>query len=339
MSRTETCQSCGSKLAPNQPRPKGRVCSACHKQNPEGFSYCGFCASPMETTEHRARILELAAPPGGWPSLTSELVEVRFYLQQGLFDDAYELLSILQRRHPGHPQLVDLARKPKAATRVDTDVLALVDAVLADSVNLASKIPRRQAPKWHAPSTPGPDRTQAHTTVSSKSGEDKPKTPVKSSKAASRDSGKHASTSKQKHTVKTGGQKTTATPQRPSPTATKTKSGAQKSTSTTGRRPIAAAPPRGRTELYKVGDAPLSASAKAPPNSGHTVVVDALQPATPFEPIVEAVEPASSKRAAKPGRKRPPEEAAPAPEPAATEGESPKKRRVSFGEHVLNRLR
>lgn len=343
MSRTDTCHACGSKLAPNQPRPKGRVCSACHKNNPEGFSYCGFCASPMETTEHRARILELAAPPGGWPNLTSELVEVRFYLQQGLFDDAYELLSILQRRHPGHPQLVDLARKPKTATRVDTDVLALVDGVLADSVNLASKIPRRQAPKWHAPSTPGPDRTQAHTTVSSKSearSESKSaKLPTKASKAASRESGRHTTTGKQKHTAKTGGQKTTATPQRPAPTTTKSKSGPQKPSSVTGRRPIAAAPPRGRTELYKVGDAPLHGSAKpAAPNSGHTVVVDALQPAAPFADPVVAEAPAS-KRAAKAGRKRPPEEQAPTAEPTATERESPKKRRVSFGEHVLNRLR
>jgi len=306
----------------------------------------------METTEHRARILELAAPPGGWPSLTSELVEVRFYLQQGLFDDAYELLSILQRRHPGHPQLVDLARKPKAATRVDTDVLALVDAVLADSVNLASKIPRRQAPKWGAPSTPGPDRTQAHTTVArgqtrTESRADSrahrqaepasAKNPTKPNKTAARESGKHTPTGKQKHTAKTGGQKTTATPQRPAPTTTKSKSGPQKSAGPTGRRPIAAAPPRGRTELYKVGDAPLQASAKpAAPNSGHTVVVDALHPPAPFEPVAEE---APSKRAAKAGRKRPPEEQAPKPEPAAAEGESPKKRRVSFGEHVLNRLR
>jgi dimethylhistidine N-methyltransferase len=36
----------------------------------------------MEDTQMRARMSELAAPPGGWPSLTSELVEVRFYLQQ-----------------------------------------------------------------------------------------------------------------------------------------------------------------------------------------------------------------------------------------------------------------
>jgi hypothetical protein len=306
----------------------------------------------METTEHRARILELAAPPGGWPNLTSELVEVRFYLQQGLMDDAYELLSILQRRHPGHPQLVDIARKPKAATRVDTDVLALVDAVLADSVNLASKMPRRQATKWNAPSTPGPDRTQAHTTVSSSAraeartesrtearteSKSSAKTPTKPNKAATRESGKHASTGKQKHTAKTGGQKTTAIPQRPSPTSTKTKSGAQKSAGITGRRPVAAAPPRGRTELYKVGDAPLQAGAKPlPPNSGHTVVVDALQPATPFEPVAEE---APSKRGGKSGRKRPPEERAPTPEPEASEGESAKKRRVSFGEHVLNRLR
>ena len=336
MSRTEMCPTCGSKLGPNHARPKERVCSACHKGNPEGFSYCGFCASPMETTEHRARILELAAPPGGWPNLTSELVEVRFYLQQGLMDDAYELLSILQRRHPGHPQLIDIARKPKAAARVDTGVLALVDAVLAESVNLVAKIQRRQAPKWQAPSAPGPDRTQAHTTVPGKAEtRTATKPPAKPTKPPVRESSKQ--TGKQKHAAKTGGQKTTATPQRPAPTMAKTKSGPQK-TATGGRRPVAAAPPKGRTEVYRVGDAPLTAA--PPPSTGHTVVVDALQPAAPFETRDEP----PPKRGAKAGRKRPPEEQAPTAEPAAaretvSEDDAPKKRRVSFGEHVLNRLR
>ncbi len=335
MSRTETCPTCGSKLGPNHARPKERVCSACHKGNPEGFSYCGFCASPMETTEHRARILEAAAPPGGWPNLTSELVEVRFYLQQGLMDDAYELLSILQRRYPGHPQLVDLARKPKAATRVDTGVLALVDAVLAESVNLVAKIQRRQAPKWQAPSAPGPDRTQVHTTVPTKAETRTPtKPPSKPTKPPVREPSKQTSTGKQKHTAKTGGQKATAVPQRPAPTTAKTKSGPQK-TATGGRKSVAPVPPRGRTEVYKVGDAPITGG--APASTGATMVVDALQPPAPWEPPVEDA--AAPKRGAKAGRRRPPEPQAPTPAPAASEDEAPKQRRVSFGEHVLNRLR
>ncbi|HET6583891.1 MAG TPA: hypothetical protein VFG69_10590, partial [Nannocystaceae bacterium] len=117
----------------------------------------------------------------------------------------------------------------------------------------------------------------------------------------------------------------------------KTKSGPQKPTATTGPRTIPPAPPRGRTELYKVGDAPIDAGAKPPsPNSGHTVIVDALQPAAPFQPPVE--EPPPSKRGAKAGRKRPPVEQAPTAEPDA-DNESARKRRVAFGEHVLNRLR
>lgn len=334
MSRTETCPTCGSKLGPNHARPKGRVCSACHKSNPEGFSYCGFCASPMETTEHRARILEAAAPPGGWPNLTSELVEVRFYLQQGLFDDAYELLSILQRRYPGHPQLVDLARKPKAATRVDTGVLALVDAVLAESVNLVAKIQRRQAPKWQAPSAPGPDRTQVHTAVPASSGPATTKAAKSTTKPPVREPTKQTATGKQKHAAKTGEQKTTAAPQRPAPHSTKTKSGAQK-TATGSRKPVAPAPPRGRTEVYKVGDAPITGG--APASTGATMIVDALQPPAPWEPPAE--ETAPPKRGAKAGRKRPPEEQAPTTTAAPADDESPKKRRVSFGEHVLNRLR
>jgi hypothetical protein len=344
----------------------------------------------METTEHRARILELAAPPGGWPNLTSELVEVRFYLQQGLLDHAYDLLSILQRRYPGHPQLVDLARKPKASTRVDTDVLALVDAVLAESVNLVAKMPRRQAPKWKAPSAPGPDRTQVHSTVAqrpeaaAKSTAREP--PPKPTTATARDSGKHATardsgkhatardsgkhatardsgkhatatrdaakpattTGKQKHAAKTGGQKAT---QRPAPmsASSKAKSGPQTAATTTGRRPLApvvpppAASPRGRTELYKLGDAPThgGATPPSPASTGHTMVVDALQPAAPWQPPADeaAAAPTEAKRGAKTGRKRPPEDEARTGEAASSNGEGSRKRRAAFGEHVLNRLR
>ncbi len=165
MSRPEICPTCGIKLGPTQPRPATRVCTACSRSNPAGFNYCGFCATPMENTEMGARMADLAAPPGGWPSLTSELVEVRFYLQQGLFDDAYELLSIMQKRYPGHPQLNELSRRPKPARRVDTGVLALVDSVLAESANLVAKVPRRAAPRFTAPAQGGSDRTDVHSVV------------------------------------------------------------------------------------------------------------------------------------------------------------------------------
>jgi len=164
MPRQETCPTCGTKLAATHPKTVMRTCNACRKQNPAGFNYCGFCASPMETTELRARIADVAAPPGGWPNLTTELVQVRFYLQQGLLDDAYELISILQRRHPGHPELADFARKvvPLAA---DEQVDALVDSVLADSANLGGRIPRRAAPRWDGPEASDRERTSPNETV------------------------------------------------------------------------------------------------------------------------------------------------------------------------------
>ncbi|MBC8071093.1 MAG: hypothetical protein IAG13_22400 [Deltaproteobacteria bacterium] len=166
MSRHEICPSCGTKLGAAHSRGRVRTCSSCHRSNPSGFSYCGFCATPMEDTQMRARMSELAAPPGGWPNLTSELVEVRFYLQQGLFDDAYELLSILQKRHPGHPQLDELSHRPKPVRRVDTDTIALVDSVLAESANLVGKMPRRAAPRWKAPAASASPRTGASTSTS-----------------------------------------------------------------------------------------------------------------------------------------------------------------------------
>jgi hypothetical protein len=141
-----------------------RTCSACRKPNPAGFSYCGFCASPMETTELRARIADVAAPPGGWPNLTTELVQVRFYLQQGLLDDAYELISILQQRHPGHPELADFARKVLPVP-ADEQVDALVDSVLADSANLGGRIPRRAVPRWDGAEVSERERTSPNETV------------------------------------------------------------------------------------------------------------------------------------------------------------------------------
>lgn len=47
----------------------------------------------------------VAPPPGGWPDLSDDLAEVRFYLDQGLDDDAEAALADLEERHPGHPEI------------------------------------------------------------------------------------------------------------------------------------------------------------------------------------------------------------------------------------------
>ncbi len=473
MSRSEICPTCGTKLGPTHARVEMRVCTACQRSNPTGFSYCGFCASPMENTEMRARMSELAAPPGGWPNLTSELVEVRFYLQQGLFDDAYELLSIMQKRYPGHPQLNELSRRPKPSRRVDTGVLALVDSVLAESANLVAKVPRRAAPHFQAPSPGSPARTDVHPTVE----EAEAATP----RTRSGKTGGHAST-------RGSGPRATVAPTgahaKPVPAIEVSRAARAASTSRSSAEPQPAAreagtpapAPRERTQIYRTVDAPPAVRAAPPistaprppsgahapaptpspsparattsssrqptpvrapespraaapraaepprtsapasprtaeppraaapraaepsrstgssraasqsrphavagtvqtpptstatpidtppgrtevrpvPQTGHTMVVDALQPPAPFqtesgdgrrgrgrrrrEGEPAAAEPTSEAAAAEPETTSKPE-ATTKPEPAAAEGEAPRPRRTSFGEHVLNRLR
>jgi hypothetical protein len=150
MANHDTCPTCGTKTSPLH-RAELRPCSACRRSNPAGFVYCGYCAAPMENTEIRARVAEVAAPDGGWPNLASEMLEVKFFLQQGELDEAYEMLSILQRRYPGHPELADLPREG-LGRRADADVEKLVDDVLAGSASLAGKAARRRATVWDAPS-------------------------------------------------------------------------------------------------------------------------------------------------------------------------------------------
>ncbi|MBK6922063.1 MAG: hypothetical protein IPH07_32005 [Deltaproteobacteria bacterium] len=444
MSRSEICPTCGTKLGPTHPRAAMRVCTSCQRSNPEGFSYCGFCASPMENTEMRARMTELAAPPGGWPNITSELVEVRFYLQQGLLDDAYELLSIMQKRHPGHPQLSELVRRPKPSKRVDTGVLALVDTVLAESANLVAKVPRRAAPQFQAPSPGSPNRTDVHAPVepaarsssstrarTGKTGSQPtsapaPKpvaspSPIESSRAARTAS--NAGTPRTTTRAPSGSQSAPTGPQAqaqarsegepipvarertriyrtvdapgavrqappiavpPSSASTRAASGSHPTTPETAgpavsgsiasrssgaHTPVAAQPvPRVRIDPPKGGT-----QIRPVPQTGNTMVVDALQPAAPFaggeavaegdeadgaieaEANAEAESAVSSSRRARGEKRRrrnadaPAAKPAPAPAPAPSESatagaspdaeESPRRRRTTFGEHVLNRLR
>ena len=127
-----------------------RTCSKCLRLNPVGFLFCGFCAAPMEATNSRAKVAEVSAPKGGWPNLDREMTEVRFFLEQGQLDEAYELLSVLQRRYPGHPALADSERSGRRI-KADTSVHNVVDDVLASSSTLAGKAPRRRATTWDAP--------------------------------------------------------------------------------------------------------------------------------------------------------------------------------------------
>ena len=152
------CPTCGSTLEAHQ-RAEMVHCTECRRLNPSGFLYCGYCASPMESPDIRGKIATVAAPDGGWPNLSGELVQVKFYLQQGRLDEAYDLLSILQRRYPGHPELADFRRT--SVTPVDSDVAGVVDEVLANSAKLTDKIERRQAPTWKAPKAQGGRRATA----------------------------------------------------------------------------------------------------------------------------------------------------------------------------------
>ncbi|HWB82364.1 MAG TPA: zinc ribbon domain-containing protein [Nannocystaceae bacterium] len=383
MSRTENCPTCGTKLGTSQARASMRTCNACHRSNPAMFNYCGWCASPMENTEMRARIAELAAPPGGWPNLTSELVEVRFYLQQGLFDDAYELLSIMQKRHPGHPQLTELSHRPKPARRVDTDTIALVDSVLAESANLVGRMPRRAAPKWKGSAAPpgiedDDEPTQRprggksgpHPSARTRSGSQRTTSePARGARSASgsqraagkptgpqpRASGKTGTTGAQQRTGARTGPRAAATTQEPAPPRERTRiyrtaepprtvadaRAAEAARAEAARAEAAAKAEAARAEQTRRTEARVEAARAAAASSprGATMAVDALQPPAPWSAPAE--EAAPNPRA----RKR--REAAPAPAPAApapaeeaeTEQKEGRRRRASFGEHVLNRLR
>lgn len=164
----ENCPTCGAKLGSLRDHARVRVCTTCQRPNPRGFQYCGFCAAPMENTELRGRVATMAAPPGGWPSLARELLEVRFFLDRGDVGEAFEMVQLLRQRWPGHPQLEEFHGMSRSARpkRVHTGVNEVVDAVLAGSADWAAKAPRRAAPQWQAPAVQNDKRrTMAHETV------------------------------------------------------------------------------------------------------------------------------------------------------------------------------
>lgn len=170
MKPRENCPTCGTALGPLHDKDVLRRCTSCARVNPRGFYYCGFCAAPMESTDHRAELAEVAAPPGGWPSLTRELIEVRFFMERGEIDEAFERVAVLRERYPGHPELIEFQRGPTdGRPRPDTQVNRVVDSVLSGSSSLGEAMPRRAPPKWQAPAA-GDDasedgRTRAHEVV------------------------------------------------------------------------------------------------------------------------------------------------------------------------------
>lgn len=177
----------------------------------------------MESSELRAKVAEVAAPEGGWPALTSELVEVRFFLKQGHLDEAFELLSVLQRRYPGHPELADYNR-PGAKIVADEQVGALVEDLLRSSASIAEQAVRRRATRWERPTAPGAgERTSVHEVVP------------------------------------------------PEPVQAKTRAAKLKL-------------PKEPTRVYRVvAPKPPAGASKPPARAGMTVVVEALQPASPFD--------------------------------------------------------
>ena len=71
---------------------------------------------------------------GSWPDLGDELAEVRFFLDQGLEDDARASLAELDRRHKGHPEVAALSREldRETTTQQHSGATPLVDLSAED---------------------------------------------------------------------------------------------------------------------------------------------------------------------------------------------------------------
>ncbi len=51
------------------------------------------------------------APAHAWPDISADLAEIRFFVDQGLDEDAEAALADLEQRHPGHPEIAKLAQE------------------------------------------------------------------------------------------------------------------------------------------------------------------------------------------------------------------------------------
>ncbi len=84
----------------------------------------GFDELMRDDTSRPVDIRPAAAtpPPGGWPDLSDDIAEIRFYLDQGLDDDARAAIAALAAEHPGHPQVsaleaeLDVAQEEEKAS-------------------------------------------------------------------------------------------------------------------------------------------------------------------------------------------------------------------------------
>jgi len=155
VNKKEKCPTCGAGLGRLQGAELWRTCNSCNRISPSAQPYCGWCAAPLENTEMRKRLAEVATPPGGWPSLARELLEVRFFMQNGKVADAFELLAILRQRHPLHPELEEYTERARPGLAADTGVQRVVDAVMADSSGLSgTAVAASETPKEVKPEAP-----------------------------------------------------------------------------------------------------------------------------------------------------------------------------------------
>ena len=325
----DSCPTCGSKLEALR-RPQLRQCNVCRRKVPVAFLYCGYCAAPMENTELRARVAQVAAPEGGWPSLSGELLQVKFYLQQGELDEAYDLLTILQQRYPGHPDLADFVRS--SPMKADPQVESLVEEVLASSAKLTDKIARRQAPKWTAPRANGSrGPTMAHEVVPDHDAAEADDAAVTSPRLERKAVlGDDEITARRQEAITrpepTVAEATRQAEQRAkSMTVVGEKVSGEISTGRSGGKAKAKAKPIQRTRVYRTVD-PVTAR---PTTKTKTVVVDTLQPPAPWTPDEGA--PVEAKTDGRPVEEitpedRKPEESAQPAEPAAS-GETKKRSR------------
>lgn len=94
---------------------------------------------------------------GGFPDISDDVAEIRFYRDQGLDDDAEAALEDLRRRYPGHPMLADFgepaapqaapvpvehgASSPLVSLDEDEDEDAYLSAIFSDPAPVARKKP------------------------------------------------------------------------------------------------------------------------------------------------------------------------------------------------------
>lgn len=121
-----------------------------------------------------------AAKPA-WPDLSDELAEVRFFVDQGLDDDAQTSLAELERRHPGHPEVAALKRefekdtaapsqhsgaKPLVSVGEDEEEDAYLSAIFGDAPKgkpkAAASKPKTRAPEIRATGSDPGDAASAY---------------------------------------------------------------------------------------------------------------------------------------------------------------------------------